>query len=165
MPDNTFPPLEDLDNSLEGLLDSAWLSLNDLTINPYTRYYLHTALDLRFFIERLLSIALKISTDGKLSKSKSKIYRPNDYGKSISIEKVNEAISRLNKKELTFPNLDIRELNSIYGQLGNYLHAPKSDFAIIDDDEWKTTLESAVLSAYEYLKHYKHYDYLEVHYA
>jgi len=158
MSQNEFPPLEEVHTSLKANLDRAWLFLNDLTINPDTRSYLYAALDLRFFIERLMSVLLRLSHDGSLSKTKSKLYRPKDYEKQINLELINNLIATIDLQGKSCPAIDINNINRIYGKLGNYLHAPKTEFSVIDDEEWKLTLEAEVLSAYDYLKPYAVYE-------
>jgi hypothetical protein len=161
MKQNEYLPLEDISTSLRDHLDRAWVLLNDLSVNPDTYQYLYAALDLRFFIERLLSLILSVTSDHELSKRQTKLYRPNDFEREISLEKLNQLVGCIGDSDTYFPVLNFSEINEIYGKIGNYLHAPYTKFSEIQDEKSKLAFESVVLSAYKYLEPYVVYEYFE----
>ena len=115
------------------------------TLNPSFLFY--AVLEFRFCIERLLFEYIVILSKGdmsRISKSMEKLYRAKNLKDQIlelepdfvcKIQFINlffEAIGA--QAKMKTPDLDSFE--KLYGQLGDYLHAPKRPDKSVKDPEW-----------------------------
>lgn len=114
----------------------------DRTQNPALFFY--AALEFRFCIERLLFEYIVVLSKAKMSKSVEKLYRAKNLKEQILeiepdfVDKIRfinlffDAIGTQGKMKI--PDLDLFE--KFYGQLGDYLHAPKRPDKSVNDSEW-----------------------------
>ncbi|HEY1170539.1 MAG TPA: hypothetical protein VGH19_04145 [Verrucomicrobiae bacterium] len=108
-------------------------------------YLLYAALELRYTIEALLFYYLHALSEGDLSKSKQKLYRPQDLRQAIL------AADPLFLVKLEFADMcayfddsissqlrpDIALLTSIHGRLGDWLHAEYSPLCSrVPEEKW-----------------------------
>lgn len=159
--DNLF----ELHKDLNAFLDRAWGTLNDITVSLDTHSYFYAALDLRFTIERLLSLTLVLISNAKINKSQKSFYRVKDFileFKKIDINyetRLQELSTRLRiEQSINIPIIDFNKLDTIYGQLGNLLHLNDLRVFYIDDKIELDKIEHTVIKAYEYLNQFRGYE-------
>jgi len=152
MIDNEFPPLEDVWFNRQEILDRVWMDLNDLTVNPDTRLYFYSCIELRFFIEQIFFELLRRLKKGHLTKRELKIYRPKEY--AWVLKDIDSDFLKATGTELgfTITKADLLKLLKLYGQLGHYLHFPKQVILSRDQEPWKSEIEQFVYETCEYLR-------------
>ena len=154
-----YPELEDVWIDPESILNRTWVLLNDLTINPDTRLYFYSALELRFFIESLYLTMLVEFKSNIIEKKDLKIYRPKDFDR-VLIDIDTNYFNEANKKfGWSLSRKNINSMNEIYGILGVILHLPKEPFFMQSHNNWKIDTESTILDAFKNLSNligYKH---------
>lgn len=163
----TIEPEElfELDRSFKGFLDRAWINLNDISVSLDTHEYLYAALDLRLGIERLLSILLMTISIHNGDNPKKSLYRVKHFVQAMKNIDINyEAkleeilITARAIHNLSFPKIDIRELDKIYGKLGTILHLNDFEVFYIETQEQLTDIEQLVLESYDYLNEFRYFD-------
>jgi len=121
---------------------------------------MYAALELRCCIERTLFEYLVLMKRSDLPGTMEKLYRAKDLKKTIleedpdflkKVEFMNLLIAATGAPvRMVIPDLD--RLGSLYGQLNDYLHAPKRPEETAENDKWWTRLRTLVSDGVEHLK-------------
>jgi hypothetical protein len=121
---------------------------------------MYAALELRCCIERTLFEYLVMVKRSDLPRTMEKLYRAKDLKNTIlkedqdflrKLDYVNLLCEAGGRPErVAIPDLD--KLGSLYGQLNDYVHAPKRPEKTEEDPEWWARLQALVGEAEEHLK-------------
>jgi hypothetical protein len=160
---DAYPPLEDVFFDTSACHDRVWVILNELTVVGDTPQLLYAALELRFMVERLLRDVLMTVSFKALSRRQLDFYRAKDIVAelrricpdfTLRWEFLTLVYGATGLRE-PFPSLDLDELVSRYGKLGDFLHAPRAPNWLMDNPDWKERLEVCVTGTYQYLAPYR----------
>lgn len=157
--------LFELFRNYSDFLDRAWILLNDISVSLDSHSYLYAALDLRFSIERLLSIHLILVSRNNINKSQNSLYRVKDFVTELKkidndyLLSIKEIIDKIeNANCIKLPTIDFKKLDILYGQLGNLLHLNDLRVFYIEEKDKLDNIEQIVLGAYKYLEQFRDYE-------
>ncbi len=122
--------------------------------------FIYAALELRCCIERTLFEYLVLMKRNGLPKTMEKLYRAKDLKKTI-LEEDQDFLRKLDymnllceaggrPERIAIPDLD--KLGPLYGQLNDYVHAPKRPEETAEDPEWWARLQALICEAEGHLK-------------